>query len=303
MNDKFDKLQKDTTAQFLSTHELINLTQTSKKLHSLFSPRVNEKKLLHQLLIHVVRAEYSAVAALLQTHIHLLLQQGSVTDCSGRKFNAISPFAYSLWALDKPMWTIMLQGLSKEQNNALLIEQLLSILETLNTEGITYTYCGKQITEAHFNFAETLIKELQKQVNAANAPAPRWHFIDKQWIKGVGGAQKLLPMHVVYEYCARDRFDPLPDFKAPVLPIRKFYNWYSKKEEDWFNKDTKLGLEFALYKGNSVNKVNVGFGACTLHVDIDLVAMKELVRVRLHDYSLLKTQLENQLSIDTQYLA
>ena len=73
---------------------------------------------------------------------------------------------------------------------------------------------------------------------------------DEQWRKGAGGAQKLFPMYVVYEYCSKRLFHPLPDFTQQLaLPASKqFYNFVTDKDENWFAVDSKLGVDFAIIK-------------------------------------------------------
>ena len=58
----------------------------------------------------------------------------------------------------------------------------------------------------------------------------------------VGGAQKLLPAHVVNEYCHPTRpFDPCSDFKEMVLPRRRQFG-----EGEWFT---------AKYSGDYLGKL------------------------------------------------
>ncbi len=52
-----------------------------------------------------------------------------------------------------------------------------------------------------------------------------WDDIDKQWVEGVGGAQRLFPVHVVNEYCAPWTIQPIPNFNVNYGSSRKFYNY------------------------------------------------------------------------------
>jgi hypothetical protein len=120
-------------------------------------------------------------------------------------------------------------------------------VETPQIKGVTYSLNGTLITEPHFNFKQTIIKELQAQVNAQNAPGNKnWDAMDKQWVEGVGGAQRLLPMHVVNEYCAPRAFYPVPNFTIYSGSSRKFYNYMTWAHEDWFTRDSKLGIDFGI---------------------------------------------------------
>lgn len=121
--------------------------------------------------------------------------------------------------------------------------------EKLATEGITYRLHGKTITKKHFDFENTIIKELQTQVDLANEP---WsysaNFVSRQWIEGVGSAQKLFLMHVVYEYCSNEPFAPVPEFTSQPKSSQQFCNLKSEKDENGFSADSKLSIEFAIEK-------------------------------------------------------
>ncbi len=197
--------------------------------------------------------------------IELIYEQGSVTDCSGRTFEKISLFEYTLWAKDKPMWTVMLECIPQNEKRSQVIARLQSQYKNLVTHGVTYYLNGERFTEHHFDFENTIIKELQTQVNF-KGPNVNRDEADEQWIKGVGGAQKLLPMHVVYEYCSKRPFHPLPDFtQPPALPASKeFYNFEADEdgEEDWFAVDSKLGVDFAILKGRRCEAGSLVRGGC-----------------------------------------
>ncbi|RYW85626.1 F-box protein, partial [Legionella pneumophila] len=63
--------------------------------------------------------------------------------------------------------------------------------------------------------------------------------------------QKLLPMHVVYEYCSNEPFYPVPKFTSQPKSSKQFFNWVTEKDENWFGVDSKLGSELAIFKGFS----------------------------------------------------
>ncbi|HBP6861771.1 TPA: F-box protein, partial [Legionella pneumophila] len=169
------------------------------------------------------------------------------------------------------------------------------------TEGVTYRLNGKTITEKHFDFKNTIIKELKAQVDSINAPgAKNWDAIDKQWREGVGGAQKLLPMHVVYEYCSDEPFYPVPKFTSRPKSSKQFHNWTTNKDENWFGVDSKLGSELAIYKGGPWTLACVRL-MCAVTTCRDLDALKALCEVRTKDFIDLKSQLEEQASLDNHY--
>ncbi|QEY52005.1 F-box protein [Legionella longbeachae] len=306
----FDKLPEELelqTAQNLSTRDLVNLAQTSKYHLSLFKPMVDVRKLLH----HVVRGKHDAVQLILIDDISLMLKRGKVTDCSGREFENISSFEYALWAMDKHMWAKMMSYIPQNEEGRKVFAQLIAQYNKVNTDGVTYRLNGKTITEQHFDFENTLIKELQTQVDSIHAPGVNnWDAIDKQWREGVGGAQKRLPMHIVDEYCSNDPFYPVPKFTSQPISSKQFYDWTTNKSEDWFSVDSKLGSKFAIYKA-----VAYGLGAacvyalgggeypaeCFAAATFDLDAMKALYEVRTQDLINLKLQLKEQAGLENHY--
>ncbi|WP_045107388.1 hypothetical protein [Legionella hackeliae] len=298
------------TAQNLSTSDLVNLAQTSKYHLALFKPMINVRKLLN----HVVRGEHYAVHSILTEDISLMFKRGKVTDCSGREFENISAFEYALWALDKHMWGRMIRRVPKNEEGKKTFQILIAQYNKVNTDGVTYKLNGKIITEKHFDFENTLIKELQTQVNSMNEPGVKnWDAIDNQLREGVGSAQKRLPMHIVDEYCSKEPFDPVPDFISQPISTRKFYIWTTDRDEYWFSGDSKLGSEFAIYKGTCFGPVRarpaewltgpwpVQRDVLLRHVSADLVAMKALWEVRTLDLINLKSQLEEQMGLDNHY--
>ena len=140
----------------------------------------------------------------------------------------------------------------------------------MNTDGVTYRLNGKTITEKHFDFENTIIKELQTQVDSINAPGVKnWDAIDKQWREGVGGAQKRLPMHIVDEYCSNEPFYPVPKFTSQPKSSKQFYNWVTEKDENWFSVDSKLSVDFAIYKGGQGDQ-DVPTGTFTIRGPMEL---------------------------------
>ncbi|HBP6861715.1 TPA: F-box protein [Legionella pneumophila] len=302
MQDKFEMFDElppeleTEVAQNLSNRELVNLGQASKYHLALFQPMIDVRKLLH----HVTRGEHDAVKAMLKKDLSFIFKRGVVTDCSGRVFENISPFEYALWALDKHMWSAMMACIPSNEEGRKVFAKLIAQYNKVNKEGVTYRLNGKTITEKHFDFKNTIIKELKTQVDSINAPGARnWDAIDKQWREGVGGAQKLLPMHVVYEYCSNEPFYRVPKFTSQPKSSKQFFNWVTEKDENWFGVDSKLGSELAIFKvfsGGCASSSRYG-GASTL----DLVALKALCEVRTKDFIDLKSQLEEQASLDNHY--
>ncbi|QEY51317.1 F-box protein [Legionella longbeachae] len=311
--EMFDELPVELeleTAQNLSNRDLVNLAQTSKYHLSLFKPMVDVRKLLH----HVVRGQHDAVQLILTDDISLMFKRGKVTDCSEREFENISSFEYALWALDKHMWAKMITCVPQNEESKRILEILIAQYNKVNTEGVTYRFNGKTITETHFDFENTIIKELQTQVDSLNALGEKnWRAIDKQWKEGVGGAQKRLPMHIVDEYCSNEPFYPVPKFASQPKSSKQFNNWATEKDENWFSVDSKLSFDFAIYKGQlpdlglfgDVRRVRgapaVAFRFMRYCPSFDLDAMEALYEVRTQDLINLKSQLKEQAGLENHY--
>jgi hypothetical protein len=300
MQSKFEKFNelpaelKIETAQNLSNCDLVNLAQTSTHHIALFKPMINVRKLLH----HVVRGQHDAVQSLLTDDISLMFKRGKVTDCSGREFGNISGFEYALWALDKHMWAKMITCVPQNEEGKRIFKILIAQYNKVNTDGVTYKLNGQTITEKHFDFNNTIIKELQTQVDSINAPGEKnWDAIDNQWREGVGGAQKQLPMHVVDEYCSDEPFIPVPKFTSQPKSSKQFYNWTTQKDENWFSVDSKLSVDFAIHKGSRFLFAG-GCGAARGAGGRDSDAMTALCEVRTQDFINLKSQLEEQASLE-----
>ncbi|AHE66225.1 hypothetical protein [Legionella oakridgensis] len=296
--DKFPQEIQRKKAQYLSTADLLKLSIASTKYRALYKPMADVRKLLG----HIVRGEHDAVRTILNNDVSLMFKKDRITDCSGRTFEHISAFEYALWALDKHMWTMMLHCIPQNEEGKAVLAKLLSQYEKVITEGVTYRFHEETITEKHFDFANTIIKELQTQVDSTNVPGIKnWDAINKQWREGVGGAQKLLPMHVVYEYCSDKPFYPVPHFTSQPKSSKQFYNWLTRKHENWFSSNSKLGVDFAILKGLDSRQPaqgsrSVPYGRALL----DLAAMRALYEIRTIDFINLKSQLEEQMTVDNQ---
>lgn len=279
----------------LTAKELLILIQSSKTHAALYQPILHVRKLLY----YVTRGKYDAVEAMLKKDIHLLTKKGSVTDYSGRSFSNISGFEYALWALDKHMWARMRLCLPKDEQGEQIKASLTAQYKGIKEIGVTYTLIDQRITEKHFDFANTIIKELQTQVDSANDPNSDWEAVDRQWRKGVGRAQRLLPTHVVYEYCSEEPFYPLPSFtKQPTLN-NQFYNWLTGLDENWFHPDSKLSIDFAIYRGGFGARAARRAASCAwaeARHHADLAAVTALCDVRTNDFIALESQLEEPLN-------
>ncbi|WP_419420993.1 F-box protein [Legionella sp. D16C41] len=290
------------TVPDLPTPDLIRLSMISKGHRTFFRPLLEQRQLLQKFIHHVVRGEHEAVKVMLEKDINLLVKRDIVTDCSGRTFESISGFEYALWALDKHMWAMMLKCIPENEEGRKVFAKLMALYNKVNTCGVTYKLNGKTVTEQHFDFNNTIIKALQTQVDSLTAlGAKNWEAIDKQWREEVGGAQKLLPMHVVDEYCSDELFFPVPQFNSQPNSSKQFFNGATDKAENWFSVDSKLAVDFGIYKGWIGAAAAAVKGLRDLEGGrCDLAAITALCKVRTQDFIDLKSQLEDQIIADNQ---
>jgi len=293
-------------AELLATADLTRLVQSSNHSRALFQPILKDRKLLH----HVTRCDYESVTAMLNTDIHLLHKKIIGTDCSGRTFERISPFQYALWALDKHMWTIMLDMVLQNEKKTELLDTLLAQYRQVQQIGVTYRHNGQPITESHFDFENTIINELQKQVDYRIPVGNKnWKEIDKHFVEGVGAAQRKLPVHVVIQMCSPDvSFLHVPKFISRPQPSVQFYNYQheekaeeeifsdeTKANENWYSCNSQLGVTFAISKGTSPEPPVAITGSRSDASSYDLAALKALNEIRTKEFANLETLLEQPL--------
>ncbi len=248
-----------------------------------------DQKSLSQLLQYVTEGEQDKAEELIQKDKDLLLHVGTVTDLSGREFKQITAFQYALWAMDWHMWTMIQKYLPQEAQ----AEQL----RELETKGTAY---GK-----HFSL-QGLTGALQTFVDNA----AKWNYdqrAENQWCKKVGGQQKLLPAHIVNEYCRPDRpFDPCPlEWEVKLPRTREVpYIWDSTQSKgikgSWFipssSKDG-LGASSAFYRykyEGAGTGAGLGWRECCaqlVEAFADLKALQSLWKTRTEQLELLKSQL------------
>lgn len=225
----------------------------------------------------------------------LLLEYGEVTDLSGRTFQSITAFQYALWAMDYHMWTMIRKYLPLEQQ-----------LEQFNDLEAKGTAHGK-----HYDI-KPLTSALQTYVDGYRGWSD--HQCKDHWCKVVGGAQKLIPAHVVNEYCRKDRpFEPCPEEWESKLPrTREVEVWDSAQSKivkgSWFvapPAEDVLGSNFAFLRYSSGVKIEIepllgqqGFvlGRGEFRRDSDLKALLSLWKVRVQQWEALKTELAPKLA-------
>jgi ankyrin repeat protein len=171
---------------------------------------------------------------MVQLNPMLLFASGELIDLSGRRFKDITAFQYTLWALDWHMWTMLLKYLPTKT----AAEQ--------SVQG------GSWISQYGVHAGDG---PLIKLIDALQTFSRNWDVwssdkINRHWIEKVGGLQRLLPVHVINEYCHPSRsFYPMPDF--------------TKLEENagWRNINTSRGEWFTCqYHGVGIGKAFFGQG-------------------------------------------
>lgn len=273
--------------------DLFNFYRTSKEQKELLQYELDKATFLD----FVVRGEYDSVRAALKRNIRLLFYRNEVTDCSGRTFFEISGFEYALWAFDKHMWTLILECIPANEEGKEILGILLMQYNRLREQGVSYRLNGHMITgESHFDLESTLIHQLQLQVSyylrTGGFPG-EWESsnrINKLFVKGVGGAQKLLPMCIAKAYCSSEPFSQTPAFDERVDSKPKFYCYFKKEEYlYWYGKDSELGSNVAICKGfkNRAECFRAGTPIAKAKLlEMDLAAMETFLALRtkeLHD--------------------
>ncbi len=274
---------KSEPMQSSLSQNLFTITPAPKPVSK---PPIDEKN-LNQLLQYVAEGEQDKAEELIKQDKNLLLHTGIVKDLSDREFKQITAFQYALWAMDWHMWTMIQKYLPKEAQAQQLQE--------LETKGTAY---GK-----HFSL-QGLTGALQTYVDNVGK---LWKYdkrAENYWQKVVGGEQKLLPVHVVNEYCRPDRpFDPCPSEWEAKLPrsreVPKIWDSIQSKyiKGSWFipssSKDA-LGLTYAFPRGNWREGMGYDGGMEMLGESLacdDLRALQSLWKTRTQQLEFLKSQL------------
>jgi hypothetical protein len=257
------------------------------------SLKPGDQKVLRQLLQYVAEGEQYQAEALIQTDKNLLLHSGMVKDLSGREFKPITAFQYALWAMDWHMWTMIQKYLPQEAQAKQLRE-----LETKETPPHEKSFSLKGLINAlqmYVDNAERIWKYDQRAVD--------------HWSKIVGGEQKLLPAHIVNEYCRGDRpFEPCPQEWESELPRTReipeiWDNTQSKYiKGSWFmscsSKDA-LGVSYAFLRYNRCGEVYEA--VWVREVGADLKALQSLWETRTKQLELLKYKLLSSASYNQTF--
>ncbi len=245
---------------------------------------------LSQFLRLVAEGEQEQAEAMLQKNRDLVLCAGNVMDLSKRSFENITGFQYAVWALDWHMWTMLKRYLPDDQAAV----QLMTTGSWVSTHGLHAGMPGGPLDKL-----STALKTYLDNYDAWYKKNKDYQTIEQHWQKEVGGAQLLLPAHVINEYCRPDRpFYPCPAFEEPMLPrTRKI------SEGEWFTatyNDGKLGENFGVYRGGwrAPRVIELASGG-VYDVLGDQKAVFSLAKVRTQQ----RDQLASELCSDRQHTA
>ena len=212
---------------------------------------------LIKFLKHVGFGEQDQANAMLQANPILTTLKGDLTDCSvypetygHRVFPNITALQYAVWALDFHMWRMIKQHMEKNNQQAHLHAQLeeLNDIAILHTQGNPVQQGwvikpGKSIEWPVISWT-ILIKALEEYViNKEIVITNRYH-----WCQQVGGAQLILPAHVINEYSyPRRSFHPCPEWGDSEKPLPR------KGVDFWLNLGTqKLSKDYAWRRGDNL---------------------------------------------------
>jgi len=236
MPDALDKLTEDFPQQVnLRSRPASALLQFRPTTAFIISPRTESQIL--QFFKRVGYGEQDEAENMLKANSKLALAHGDLTDCSKRTWKEITAFQYAVLALDYHMWTMLLKYLEDTQIRAQLEE--LSNNAILNEDGwvIKSAWTNKWPAVGWTKLIEALDIYI-KNYDPWTAEQCRTH-----WRQQVGGAQLILPAHVINEYSHPSRpFYPCPKWgnNEASLPRQGVSDWLIAE-----NGKYNLGKDFA----------------------------------------------------------
>jgi len=185
----------------------------------------------------VAEGEQDEAEKLVKSNPKFALMSGNVTDLANRTFENITAFQYAVWALDWHMWTMIRKYIPTEKAKDQL--QGMETSSWVKRHGVSASW-------------QNLIDALQEFIDLVRRKGTQmWRGEESTWAYRVGGAQRLLPAHVVHEYCNPDgSFEPSPDFtKGYLLRTRRTFagEWYSAQWRGF--EEATLGHAFAYARG------------------------------------------------------
>jgi hypothetical protein len=227
--------------------------------------------------------------------LRALVTRTQVTDYSGRTFTDISPFQYSIWALDWHMWGMMLESLQNASSkdyaeaDAIREEMLQQYKEVAETHGVDYTLGGEVIPAEHHFDLKPLINALDIYIKSLDSWD--WMQLEDYWCKTVGQLHRLVPAHIAQQYCEEKIFDGNKPFNSAdfsrSLLLRIFL---SDTRPPWFplSHNTRLGVHFAVYNFRGIPSISKSPGAGVVN---NLEALSVLYKVGTSNFKALSEHL------------
>ena len=296
--------RKGGLAIYLEMHHVFQ-EPTPPRNTVLFPPPITiNSQYLAKFLKHIGLGEQDEADKMLQSTPQLATLKGDLTDCSvypntyeHRVFPNITAFQYAVWALDFHMWRMIKQHMEKNNQQQYIRAQL----EELNDVATLDAQQGWRIVSEKFSNWPLaswipLIKALDDYVKNYDAYG-RTH--GNYWSQQVGGAQLILPAHVINEYSHPSRpFYPCPEWGDTETALPR------TGVDDWLNNSgSKLGEDFAWWRVNrSARSQQLGANVAgreaqcrtvwMLYVrggvlGFDLVALRKLLKARIAQARLL----------------
>lgn len=230
------KLIQESLIMQPKTEAPILLTMTSES--SLPSPTEIR---FQQLKTAVAQGKRDEVEKILHTHPNLLLKKSEEID---------SPLQMAASGLNWHMWAVMLKYLPKEKYQEAGAQ--LQELETRDRECGPH-YDATPLITALKNYIERYnALDFDNCITREKATREKDAELTQLWCKGVGHAQRLMPIALVLEICREDHLlHPTPNYKTDSAPpldtTAKFYIW-EEGYVSWFSLPAGLGDTFGLIR-------------------------------------------------------
>lgn len=236
--------------------------------------------LTDDLFLYVIKGKQTQVKNILSKYPKLFLEKRNITDECGQTFLDITVFTFALWALDRHMWSMMLNlvsSIKRQDIKSNLAEQYTHFM----CSGIYYEFLGKRYRSLSYSpnelidlykHCETFYKvhhKLHSKEESIALIKKLEHFILLE--------QKKMPYHFRNEFCRLDiSYPPLQkrkledtalydndsQFDETELPrIVRFKNKKTDTYLEWDDSLNGLEADFAIWRGRSTEAVNDFFQA------------------------------------------
>ena len=211
--------------------------------------------------------EQSAAERIVHLNPRLALTPGDLIDCTGRSYKNITALQYAVWALDYHMWNMILKYINRNKLEEIARTQLKELPAPEDDKGfITQDNRWPSLSW------QPLIEAYNKYLNEG--------YSTEVWQKQVGGAQLLLPAHVINEYSHPDRAKGFKDCKwgsndEGILPRVGVIDWKSVENGKYI-----LGKNFAWGRGGWGARDWLEGNGNNYYAELDVRAVAELMKAR-----------------------